>query len=67
MRRAANVPLQALRGNIDDDAAVNAELQSRTSGIAKDRTRFKKRPDKPLGVVLDRKAATGRTSRKAFG
>lgn len=67
MRHAANIPLHALRGKIDDDAAVAAELQSRTSGIKKDRDRFQKRPDKPLGVVLERKASSGRGSRKAFG
>jgi HTH-type transcriptional regulator/antitoxin HigA len=33
MRRPANVPLQALRGNVDDDAAVTAELESRTENI----------------------------------
>jgi HTH-type transcriptional regulator/antitoxin HigA len=67
MRRAANVPLQALRGNVDDDAAVTAELQSRTGNIKKGRARFRKRPDKPLGVVLKRKASTSQNSRKAFG
>lgn len=66
-RRASATPLRALSGKFDEQAAIDAELQSRTEGIKKDRGRFKKRPDKPLGQVIQKKMSSGRNSFKAVG
>ena len=66
MRRAANSPLQYIQGQVSDDFAVEVESKSRTNAIQKNRTRFKKRPDKPLGKVLERKNSSAKTSRKAL-
>jgi hypothetical protein len=51
-RRASNQPLQRLSGVTDEDAAVAAEIQSRTEGIEKKRKAFRKFPDTPLKDVL---------------
>jgi transketolase len=53
LRRAANQPLQALRGSFNEESASAAELTARDQVIEKKRKLFRKRPDAPLGVVLD--------------
>jgi HTH-type transcriptional regulator/antitoxin HigA len=63
MRRATNSPLQGLHGIVSEDLAVDTELKSRIKGIEKNRSRFKKWPDKPLGKVLEKKRI--RNARKA--
>jgi HTH-type transcriptional regulator/antitoxin HigA len=55
MRRSMNTPLQSLRGKATEDFAVDRGPESRTKGIAKNRSRFRKVPDESLGTVLDRK------------
>ena len=56
-RRSVAQVLARLKGNIDDDAASDAELEAKLS-ITDSRNRgFKKAPDEPLGVVLARKKA----------
>ena len=54
LRRAANQPLQGLTGLVEEDAANQAESDVRTAVIAKKRRGFKKSPDAPLGVFLER-------------
>jgi hypothetical protein len=54
LRRAANQPLQGLTGSVEEDAANQAESDVRTAVIAKKRRGFKKSPDAPLGVFLER-------------
>jgi HTH-type transcriptional regulator/antitoxin HigA len=66
-RHAADAPLRRVVGGVEEDVAVEAELVSRTKGIKKDRLRFAKRRDKPLGQVLQRKTASGHNSCKAMG
>jgi hypothetical protein len=57
-RKAANTPLQAIKGEIREDDAISIELLSRTKLVEKSRKAFVKRPDLPLGTVLKRKAAS---------
>jgi hypothetical protein len=59
-RRAAKAPLFAVKGVLDEDVAVQAELDSRLSLIQAKRVGFKKRPDLPLKEILRRKSTTGR-------
>ncbi len=58
-RRAANEPLRKLGSEIDEDRAVDAELESWDRGIAKSREAFRKRPDATLRETLVHKE-TGR-------
>ncbi|MGC2636512.1 MAG: hypothetical protein WA294_04995 [Acidobacteriaceae bacterium] len=51
-RKAANQPLQKLRGEVDENQALNAELQARVRGIEKSRTIFNKKPDATLRETL---------------
>ena len=56
-RRSVAQLLGGLRGNVEDDAASQAELEVKVT-IADSRHRgFKKCPDTPLGIVLARKKA----------
>jgi hypothetical protein len=61
-RRAAKTPLVSLKENVEEDAAVAAELKVREQVIEKKRKGFKKKPDSPLKEVLPYKQ-TGRTDR----
>ena len=65
-RRAVGHLLRRLKGQVDDDFASEKELQIKVS-IADSRNRgFRKVPDKPLGIVLERKKirrATRKTTR----
>lgn len=54
-RRAANRPVSALKGNIEDDVANAAEMQSRAQIVLQKRNGFRKRPDIPLRDILARK------------
>jgi hypothetical protein len=55
-RRAVAQVLGRLTGEVADDVATEAELKAKLA-IADSRNRgFRKVPDKPLGVVLARKA-----------
>lgn len=65
-RRAANVPLNKVIGTVSEDEAIQAELLSRESQIAKRRVSFAKSPDSPLGKMLKKKA-TRRAIRAQFG
>jgi len=57
-RRAVAHVLGRLKGQVEDDAASQAELEVKLA-MADSRNRgFKKVPDKPLGVVLARKKTT---------
>jgi hypothetical protein len=58
-RRSANAALLRARGAPDEDRAVASEVKAREATIHAKRTGFKKRPDLPLGTVLERKAITG--------
>jgi hypothetical protein len=54
-RRSAAQVLDRLNGQVDDDTASLAELEVKLR-IADSRNRgFKKRPDTPLGIVLERR------------
>jgi hypothetical protein len=56
-RRNAAQLLGRVSGSIDDDVASNVELQVKVA-IADSKNRgFRKIPDEPLGVVLERKRA----------
>ena len=65
-RRAGNTPLLAIKGVVDEDQALKAELESRDRLIGKKRVAFVKRPDRPLGEVR-RKKATRKALVQAFG
>src|ERR1700728_4385931 len=54
-RKAANQPLAKLRGIVDEDQAVKADLDSRSRSKLKKEAGFRKRPDAPLRDVLHRK------------
>ena len=54
-RRAANQPVSALKGNVEEDAANSAEMQSRAQIVLQKRNGFRKRPDIPLRDILARK------------
>ena len=54
-RRAANRPVAALKGNIEEDVANAAEMQSRAQVVLQKRKGFRKRPDISLGDMLARK------------
>lgn len=54
-RRATQQPLVKLRGEIDEDHAVQAELECYSRSKAKRRAGFRKNPDRPLRDVLARK------------
>lgn len=64
-RKAANTPLQALVGSVQEDEAISAELASRTKLIERRGNAFVKRPDLPLEVVLRRKTAKKQSATKA--
>lgn len=57
-RKAANTPLQAIKGAVQEEDAIESELTSRTKLLEKKRKTFVKQPDLPLGAVLARKAAS---------
>jgi len=57
-RKAANTPLQAIKGEIAEEEAISLELKSRTKLAEQSRKAFVKRPDLPLGTVLKRKATS---------
>jgi len=66
-RRSAKVPLQAVRGAVTEEIAENSGIESRLDAIEKRRRAFKKRPDQPLGLVLDVKSKSNKNSLKAYG
>ena len=59
-RRVAGQSLSAIKGSLDEDAAIASELKARVRMIESQREAFKKRPDTPLKEVVARKQATGR-------
>jgi hypothetical protein len=59
-RRGANIPLLSVKGPLNEDAAVESEINTRLSTIHARREGFKKRPDVPLGTVLQRRQIMGR-------
>jgi HTH-type transcriptional regulator/antitoxin HigA len=65
LRRVTNSPLQSIKGQVFEGITIEVELKSRMNSIQKSRTRFKKRPDKPLDQMLERKSSSTKTSRKA--
>jgi len=65
-RQAANRPLTAAKGHVTEGVADQVELDSRDAAIAKRRVGFKKSPDQPLGLVLERRAKAGNVKRKAL-
>ena len=54
-RRTTKAPLLAVKGVLDDDSAVDAELKIRQALIQAKRVSFKKTPDLALKEVLRRK------------
>jgi hypothetical protein len=65
-RRAAKTPLVSLKENIEEDAAVAAELKVREQIIEKKRKGFRKKPDSPLKAVLQYKKSSVRTEGARF-
>jgi hypothetical protein len=69
VRRAANEELRSLAGVGDESVADAVEASARARMLLLSRSSFKKRPDAPLGEVLQRKLkrrtanASGRRSR----
>ncbi len=55
-RRTVGEVLGRLKGSVQDDVAIEAELLVKTRIIDSQRRGFKKQPDTPLGVVLAKKA-----------
>jgi hypothetical protein len=66
-RKAANTPLQAIKGGVREEEAIAAELASRTKQIERRGNAFVKQPDLPLGVVLRRKNLKKQLATKAVG
>ena len=56
-RRTVSEVLGHLKGEVQEDRAAEAELQARIRITDSERRGFKKRPDTPLGVVLETKRA----------
>jgi hypothetical protein len=54
-RRTVGQVLGRIKGSIQDDVAVEAEVLAKTRIIDSRRRGFKKKPDTPLGVVLANK------------
>jgi hypothetical protein len=61
-RRTIGQVLGRIKGSIQDDVAVEAELVAKTRIIDSRRRGFKKKPDTPLGIVLAKKAKNNRNS-----
>ena len=59
-RRVTSQSLSAIKGSIDEDAAIAAESEARVRLIQSKREAFRKAPDTPLKEVLERKRVTGR-------
>ena len=58
-RRSVGQALHGLRGEVQEDEAANAELLAKTRVTDSKRKGFKKRPDVPLGIVLETKKSRG--------
>ncbi|MFZ0950681.1 MAG: hypothetical protein WAN17_00365 [Candidatus Sulfotelmatobacter sp.] len=56
-RRTVPEVLGQLKGEVQEEQAAEAELKARTRITDSERRGFKKRPDAPLGVVLETKRA----------
>jgi hypothetical protein len=54
-RRTVAESLGHLKGDVQEDQATEAELRARIRITDSERRGFKKRPDTPLGVVLEAK------------
>jgi hypothetical protein len=54
-RRTVGKVLGRLKGNVEEDAAADAELRAKTAVTDSRRRGFRKIPDTPLGVVLTAK------------
>ena len=54
-RRTVGQVLGRIKGSIQDDVAVEAEVLAKARIIDSRRRGFKKKPDTPLGVVLANK------------
>ena len=65
-RSAAKAPLVSLKENVEEDAAVAAELKVREQIIEKKRKGFRKKPDSPLKAVLQYKQTGVRTEGARF-
>lgn len=59
-RRVAGQSLKGIKGRLDEDGASAAESETRTRIIKSKREAFRKQPDTPLRVVLERKRVKGR-------
>jgi hypothetical protein len=57
--RRASKPLALLASNLSDDELVTAEATVLANEIGAKRNRFRKRPDEPLGKVLQAKQTGG--------
>jgi len=66
-RRIPNEPLLDLKGEVREEEALAAEAEVANRTLIRRRASFKKQPDAPLGVVLERKKLRIRTSAKAAG
>jgi hypothetical protein len=55
LRRAAKRPLQNLSATASEDDIVTAESEVKVQEIKAKRKSFKKRPDEPLGAILEYK------------
>ncbi len=56
-RRSVGEVLGRLKGNVQEDVAIEAELLAKTRTVDSQRRGFKKQPDTPLGIVLAAKGA----------
>lgn len=56
-RRTVGEVLNRLKGDVQEDEASAAELQAKTRIVDSERRGFRKKPDTPLGVVLENKRA----------
>lgn len=56
-RRSAAQILHSITGNVPEDQVVDAELLAKVKVTISRRKGFKKRPDKPLGILLAKKKA----------
>ena len=55
LRHAVGQVLHRLRGGADEDDAVQVDFLAKLAVTKKERSAFKKEPDTPLGIVIERK------------
>ena len=66
IRRSANQALAKVRGEIDESVALEADASTRARTKLLGRKAFKKRPDKPLEIVI-KQQQTARLRRAVLG